>query len=243
MKKDNVRLDIIRGKLHPFDPTISIDEIATAVTERIIKFMPDVSSVEVKKDARIGGLPNGRSKTYDQGKLDALNIKKMNERTGGIEYGVLMVNCKIDNWKDKLGKIDKDDVYERKGFGKETEPHVTILYGFHDNVKPSEVLASIKDKAKNPIEMELTKISYFETPEYDVVKYDVKSDLLYELNKIAKSFPHTTNFPNYNPHMTISYVKKGRGKKYVEDLKQPIKIKSKEIVYSTVDKQNSYLKS
>jgi G3E family GTPase len=54
-----------------------MEEMVNVVTERIVKYMPDVSSVEVKKDAKIGGLPNGKSKTYDQGKLDALKIKKM----------------------------------------------------------------------------------------------------------------------------------------------------------------------
>lgn len=233
---------IIRGKLHPFDDSIAIDEIAKAVTKRIIKFMPDVSSVEVKKDARIGGLPDGTSKTYNQGELDALNIRKMNERSGDIMFGVLMANCDVKNWSKVLKTIDENDIYEKPGFGKESDPHVTILYGFHDNVKPSEVLDSIRNKFKKPIEMELTKISVFELPEYDVVKYDVKSDILHDLNKIVKKFPHTNKF-EYHPHMTLAYVKKGRGKKYIQDLEKPIKVKSEEIVYSTVDKKKSYLKS
>ena len=31
-------------------------------------------------------------------------------------------------------------------------------------------------------------------------------------------FPHTNSFPDYHPHLTIGYLKSGRGKKYVKKL-------------------------
>jgi 2'-5' RNA ligase len=230
----------------------NMDEIVTSVTERIIKFMPDVSSVEVKKDARIGGLPNGKSKTYDQGTLDAFNIKKMNEqylfeRTGDIEYAALMLEINIENWDEILKKIKKEDLYEKEGFGKEKIPHITILYGFHNNVKSKDVFDKIKDELKTAFTVKIKNISCFNTKEYDVLKINIESKFLEKLNKIVKSFPYTNSFSDYHPHMTIAYLKRGCGRKYedVIDLGTNNTFHSTEekfkIVYSTVNGNKSYL--
>jgi hypothetical protein len=58
----------------------------------------------------------------------------------------------------------------------------------------------------------------FENEKYDVLKFEVVGDNLHETNADLKKFPHTTSFPDYNPHLTIAYLKKGEGSKYVNML-------------------------
>ena len=96
--------------------------------------------------------------------------------------------------------------------GRENEIHVTVKYGIHGNdVRP------IRDAAKcfGPIEIVLGETSFFSCEEYDVVKIDVESPRLVELNKIvADSTECTDTHPKYIPHVTVAYVAKGIGQKY-----------------------------
>jgi hypothetical protein len=48
----------------------------------------------------------------------------------------------------------------------------------------------------------------FENELYDVLKFDVKREKsLFDCNKDLMKFPHTTDYPDYHPHLTISYLK------------------------------------
>lgn len=144
--------------------------------------------------------------------------KKLNESSNRVnEYGCLMVFFDFPQLKDIQSLIDPNDVYDEPGYGLEDEPHVTILYGFHDDVS----LEDIKDKIKG-IKIGYIKLndpSLFEN-EYDVLKFTADGEGLYEANSRVVSLPHTTDYPDYNPHSTIGYIKKGMGSKYVELLKQ-----------------------
>lgn len=232
----------------PFDTEEEIDNIAKEVTNRIITFMPGAIAVDVKDDSRIGHAPGGKNKSYDQGKLDALQFKKLQEeflfeRTGDIKYGCLMVNFKC-NEHDKVAKqIKKEDLYDKEGFGIEHDCHVTILYGFHKEVDSKELFDKIRKDVKDGIEIKLTDISCFEGSDNDVLKFGVESDLLHRLNKKVREFPHTNKFSDYKPHMTIAYVKKGKGREYVKKLKleKPVKLYSKDIVYSFQGKNETHL--
>jgi hypothetical protein len=50
--------------------------------------------------------------------------------------------------------------------------------------------------------------------ESDVLKIDVHSEDLHRLNTLLKSLPYTDTHPTYQPHVTLAYVKPGRGKYY-----------------------------
>lgn len=217
----------------------SVGDIETlSLNERVMSFMKNSSTVKVKKKCQINGNGDGTSTACNQGEIKNIELGRVDEgQNVKIEYGALMLMFDVKKWNEVTDIIEEDDVYDKPTFGKETDPHVTILYGFHKEVTVKDILDVFENKHKftDDIEIELVGISHFETPKYDVVKFDVKSNKLVELNKLAKKLPFTSDYPDYHPHMTLSYVKKGTGKKYQKKFEEPIKLKSNKIVYSTVD--------
>lgn len=150
------------------------------------------------------------------------------------EYGALMFMIDPNNWDEVLKMIDKEDIYDEPGYGLEKEPHCTVLFGFHKDADVDKMIELIKDNVDDSIELTLEKTSHFKPKDndYDVVKFDVESEELKKLNSIMrKNFKYTNDHPVYKAHVTVSYVKKGKGKKYDGNHK-PIKIKSKEFTYS-----------
>lgn len=116
-------------------------------------------------------------------------------------------------------------------YGRETEPHITVKYGLKTN-DPADVAPIISNHS--PITAKMGKVSLFEGEKYDVVKVEVDSTELKNLNKkIAAeadiSLPEGESF-EYTPHVTIAYVKPGEGKKYVADNT----LEGKEIVFDTI---------
>jgi 2'-5' RNA ligase len=142
------------------------------------------------------------------------------------EYGCLMLDFKWNQWQSLLERIDEEDLFEPETgrYGLEKEPHITILYGLHEEVDGKTIQETLKDILYQSIEIQIDGIGIFENEEYDVVKLNVESPAIRYLNKLTTQLPHTTDYPDYKPHMTIAYVKKGLGKKYVSDLKLKFKI-------------------
>ena len=138
------------------------------------------------------------------------------------EFGCVMIEIPMKDWTKITSVIDKDDVYvdmTESIQGIETDPHLTILYG----LKKGTSLKDVKDKLSNygPIEIQIDGVDTFESEKYEVVKFNVKKTK--ELEKMFKSIselPNENIFPNYVPHITISYVKKGSGKKYTKKVKR-----------------------
>lgn len=160
------------------------------------------------------------------------------------EYGCVMVGLDLDGkeWQTIQDMIDEDDLYlgdkesgTDGGFGRELDPHVTVLFGVHADV-PDKDVETLIDKCKKP-ELNLQKISTFDNELFDVLKFDVESPDLHKLNKLFTTLPHTTSYPNYHPHATICYLKKGLGEKYKKKMKdiEPIVVIPNNILYSKPD--------
>lgn len=96
------------------------------------------------------------------------------------------------------------------GDGFEEDKHVTIKYGLHI-IDFTEIRKLFKNE--KPIKMKLGKVTLFTlSNEFDVVKIDIKSSDLHRLNKAIKTnFEVTKTYPEYEPHCTVAYVKKGAG--------------------------------
>ena len=69
---------------------------------------------------------------------------------------------------------------------------------------------------ERPVKFKLGRISAFDNnEEYDVIKVEVISPDLHRLHKSLKALPHHDKHPRYQPHVTIAYVKKGKGKRII----------------------------
>ena len=171
-----------------------------------------------------------------------MNIIKFSEfinesKTFKYDLGCVMLNLKVDNWnKEILSIIDKEDIYDEPKFGLEDKSHVTVFFGIKpEESEPSEVKKVLKESDIDiDKEYKLQNISIFENDDYDVVKFDVKDcKELEEMNKfIKKTFPNKQDFPKYEPHVTVGYVKKGKGKKYIQKIDTPIIATPSRITYS-----------
>ena len=141
------------------------------------------------------------------------------KESSSYEYGCVMVEVPVSNWDEITSSIDKEDIYTESGddtYGIQKNPHLTLLYGLHDDVTEEQV-KSIFEKFDDDINIEVNGIDIFENEKFDVVKFNVNPDgALQELHDKLSEFPNSNDFPDYKPHITISYVNKGTGKKYVK---------------------------
>lgn len=119
----------------------------------------------------------------------------------------------IDWGRSQVHDDDLYITYQDLPCGREDEIHVTILYGIHGD-SGDQVRSLIEHTG--PVTIKLGKVSVFTNPlKYDVVMIDAESDDLIQLNLLLQQEVRFTNkHPVYNPHVTIAYVKKGKGWKH-----------------------------
>jgi len=137
------------------------------------------------------------------------------------EYGCVLLNVKFPVMKKIHDVIAPEDLYEETGdqtYGLETDPHITLLYGIHDGVPVSDVKDIISKFTFSKIKA--YNISVFEKEDYDVLKFDIKSPELKQVNKALTELPYTNDYPTYHPHLTIGYLQPGAGKKYIKAMKK-----------------------
>jgi 2'-5' RNA ligase len=169
--------------------------------------------------------------------LDLLTETLLLEREN-VSKGCAMIFFKPSVLKQLQDKIEEDDLYIKDGdFGLETEPHVTLLYGFINDPDPKDIINHIEEY-DIPEHLSLDGISLFEN-EYDVLKIDMKKEgFLTDVNKsLRKDFEYENDYDDFHPHCTIAYIKKGKGKKYVDMFKdfEQSDFEVEKIVYSDAD--------
>lgn len=107
--------------------------------------------------------------------------------------------------------IDNDDVFNESdgSKGRENEIHITVKYGLH-----TKNLQEIKDAIDGfgKFSITLDKVSKFSKSdkEYDVIKIDIISEKLHKLHSLLNKLENSDEHKIYKPHLTISYVKKGK---------------------------------
>lgn len=92
--------------------------------------------------------------------------------------------------------------------GREDEIHCTLLYGI-TSPEPDDKILSIFKKVK-PFKVRLGLVTLFrDKPDYDVVKIEAESSDLQKLHyEVENSAGVISDFPTYQSHCTIGYVKK-----------------------------------
>jgi len=163
--------------------------------------------------------------------------ENVNEKKATYDYGCAMLYFDFPEMTELHKKIEKADVFvdpKDSTFGLETEPHCTLLYGLHDDVAIDTIKKIVN--GFNFGECSIKAPSLFENEKFDVLKYDVEGSGLHDCNAELSKLPHTTDYPDYHPHMTVAYLKTGMGKKYINILgATPITLKPSYIVYSQPD--------
>lgn len=118
--------------------------------------------------------------------------------------------------RDFAATIPESEIYtdpEDPTFGRESDPHITALYGITSE-SPSKTAKALKENG--PIRATLGKLSLFKNEKYDVLKAEVQSPDLHSVNgKLRKSVDFESDYPDHHPHMTVAYLKPGEGAKYV----------------------------
>ncbi len=129
--------------------------------------------------------------------------------------------------------------------GREDAPHVTLKYGFHD--LPGE-LARLRKMVQDhgPVTVTLGAISVFpDTGDGEVLKLEVSGEGLHELyHEISQAFDCEDRwYPDYNPHVTLAYLKPGKARRYV-GVGNPFsgtELVLEELKYSTAKKEISLI--
>ena len=185
----NMIMSDLRGEGHP-------ENIANMVAIQVIDTIPQILQTWGNK----------------------LNLKKRAEVNPKYDYGTVQTSdvseTLIDAIKDIQDNIDKDKLYDGEDepgwveHGLQKLFHITILFGVNDNVK--DEVKKVFDKYK-PVHIETTGIKYFSSdPNYDVVIVRCKSEELTKIhNELKDTLENQETYPNYKPHITIAYLKKG----------------------------------
>ena len=144
-------------------------------------------------------------------------IKKqlgVDEAKVAYDYGCVMVYFDFPEMEDLHDLIDQNDL-DPKEKGLEHECHVTLLYGIHSKeVTDEQVREAAKGMAGS---IKLHNAGLFQN-DFDVLKLEADNPTLHGCNFNLRQLPHTSSYPDYKPHATIAYLKKGEGLKYTEAL-------------------------
>jgi 2'-5' RNA ligase len=156
------------------------------------------------------------------------------------EYAFLMIDYDTPEIiKDIHNKISDEEVYTEKDkeYGIEHETHVTVVPCLDNDVNLDKIKKMLEPLEK--YKLMLNNISMFTNNEkFDVLKCDANSFILKDTNKkITSKFPTHSEYKEYNPHVTIAYLKKDIGEKYTKDILSPLVVlKPKRFHFSYVDK-------
>ncbi len=130
----------------------------------------------------------------------------------GLDVGYMMAEYDVPDWDEIQKFIKEEDLHEK---GRELNPHVTIGYGFNKQQCKKEIFQKMDNYSELPIRVD--DLAVFEKEDYDVLVMLIDSPTLKEVNKNYENDVGEQEY-DYNPHMTIAYMKKGKGNEFLESM-------------------------
>jgi len=123
-----------------------------------------------------------------------------------VDFGYLRV--KIPRWVSK--NIPDGNILKL-----EHRPHVTVYRGADRRDLPK--IEEVVREYGRPIRAMLGEFGVFEQPERDVLYIKMIGDSFHELHDKIEKLPNSRSpvKPDYIPHLTVAYLKKGTARKYV----------------------------
>ena len=113
-------------------------------------------------------------------------------------------------------------------YGREESPHITVL----ENILPSltaenSTQAALSESGISEIRAVVGDCSVFSNKDYDVLKFEVLSEDLHKVNSHLNTLIECggcddQEHSEYNPHITVAYLRKGIGAQYAEKFKERI---------------------
>lgn len=136
--------------------------------------------------------------------------------------------------KSCQSKVDPEDWTEEDG--KEDDIHLTLLYGITGGNRSKKLVQKFLDSQK-PVKVRLSKMDVFPPKkgrDYEVLIVRVKGQGLHRLRAgLEKAVPNDQTWPDYKPHVTIGYVKKGTASKYDFQVPDDLEFELDQLDYST----------
>jgi 2'-5' RNA ligase len=118
--------------------------------------------------------------------------------------------------------------------GRETNPHCTLRFGLH-SLDPTPVLRSVAELGT--LQFVPGRLGVFKGDQYDVLYVSCENAHDWtRWHRAVEHLPHTDTHDRYVPHVTLAYLRPGKGKEYLgrDDLAgEPLSVPS--VVYATPD--------
>lgn len=167
--------------------------------------------------------------------------KKASSRANS--YGCVMLELDFPGMEAVQSNIFPQTVYgnyEEGCYGLVKVPHVSLIYGLHDVVSTDDVKKILSDVTFG--ECVIEGLTVFRNRDYDVLKFDAMGDGIMEANRKLRVLPHTSDYPDFIPHLTVGYVNSGTGEVQADSI-GPMKfvLRPKRISYENSLGEVSYI--
>lgn len=133
--------------------------------------------------------------------------------------------------------LDPDD----PTFGREDDIHITLIYGIH-TISSKQVSRQLSEKA---FDIKLGDMALFtKSTKFDVLIINVDCPTLHSLhNKVQNNLEVTKSHPVYVPHVTIAYLKKGVGNRFIGNKEfDGEKFKTEKLIFSSKNGEKTPIK-
>jgi hypothetical protein len=134
------------------------------------------------------------------------------------ERGCLMLEPgNVPGFYGAVCSVNEDDVHS-KGL-QILHPHVTFIFGFTNRIPITEsrqLMAEVLEHCPKTLGID-RRPSLFQNEDFDVLKFNVHvPDCLRGYrSRVMSRYDCKQNYPDWIPHLTVGYLKRGTGIKYL----------------------------